>query len=80
MEKWFTRLPEGLDTWIGAHGGAVSGGECQRIGIARALIVAHHPEQVHGLSQVRLTHSNRPRFGPAADESQLTTSHYRGGS
>lgn len=45
-----------------------------------ALIVTHHPEQVHGLPQVRLTRSNRPHFDPATDESQLTTSHYPGGS
>jgi ATP-binding cassette subfamily C protein CydCD len=31
-------LPDGLDTAIGRHGGAVSGGERQRLGVARAVL------------------------------------------
>ena len=38
LAEWVAELPDGLDTAIGAHGGAVSGGERQRIGIARALL------------------------------------------
>ena len=38
LGDWLSGLPEGLDTWIGAHGGEVSGGERQRIGVARALL------------------------------------------
>ncbi|GAA4907769.1 ATP-binding cassette subfamily C protein CydCD [Actinomycetospora succinea] len=35
---WFAELPEGLDTPLGEHGGAVSGGERQRLGVARVLL------------------------------------------
>jgi ATP-binding cassette subfamily C protein CydCD len=38
LGDWLSGLPGGLDTWIGAHGGEVSGGERQRIGVARALL------------------------------------------
>jgi ATP-binding cassette subfamily C protein CydCD len=35
---WLATLPAGLDTPIGEHGKAVSGGERQRIGVTRALL------------------------------------------
>ena len=38
LGDWLANLPDGLDTPIGTRGGAVSGGERQRIGIARALL------------------------------------------
>ena len=38
LGPWLADLPDGLDTPLGAHGGAVSGGERQRLGIARALL------------------------------------------
>ncbi|MFD1531562.1 thiol reductant ABC exporter subunit CydD, partial [Pseudonocardia aurantiaca] len=38
LGDWLAGLPEGLRTPVGRHGGAVSGGERQRIGLARALL------------------------------------------
>jgi ATP-binding cassette, subfamily C, bacterial CydC len=35
---WIRSLPEGLQTRVGAHGAAISGGERQRLALARALL------------------------------------------
>ncbi|WDZ63985.1 ABC transporter ATP-binding protein [Paenibacillus polymyxa] len=40
-DSFVSRLPEGLDTIIGDRGIRLSGGECQRLVLARAVL--HHP-------------------------------------
>lgn len=37
LSNWITTLPEGIDTFVGERGGKVSGGQAQRIAIARAI-------------------------------------------
>ncbi|MDX2122593.1 MAG: ABC transporter ATP-binding protein [Gemmatimonadota bacterium] len=37
-EEFILRLPEGYDTWIGERGVKLSGGQCQRLAIARAIL------------------------------------------
>lgn len=37
LSSWIETLPEGIDTSVGERGGKVSGGQAQRIAIARAI-------------------------------------------
>ena len=37
LSAWIATLPEGLDAFVGERGGKVSGGQAQRIAIARAI-------------------------------------------
>ncbi len=37
LSQWIATLPDGLDTFVGERGGKVSGGQAQRISIARAI-------------------------------------------
>jgi len=37
LEQFISNLPEGLETTVGERGVRLSGGQCQRLGIARAL-------------------------------------------
>jgi ATP-binding cassette subfamily B protein/subfamily B ATP-binding cassette protein MsbA len=37
LSEWIASLPDGCDTFVGERGGSVSGGQAQRIAIARAI-------------------------------------------
>lgn len=37
LSEWILTLPNGIDTYVGERGGKVSGGQAQRIAIARAV-------------------------------------------
>ena len=37
-DKFVSKLPEGYETIVGENGGTISGGERQRISIARAIL------------------------------------------
>lgn len=37
LDEWIKTLPDGLETFVGERGGKVSGGQAQRISIARAV-------------------------------------------
>jgi ABC-type multidrug transport system fused ATPase/permease subunit len=37
LTEWINTLPEGIHTFVGERGGKVSGGQAQRISIARAI-------------------------------------------
>jgi ATP-binding cassette subfamily C protein CydC len=38
LGEWYRGLPDGLDTWLGEQGARMSGGEAQRLAIARVLL------------------------------------------
>ncbi len=38
LSEWVQSLPQGLDTWIGEHGEKMSGGERQRLSLARVFL------------------------------------------
>jgi ABC-type transport system involved in cytochrome bd biosynthesis fused ATPase/permease subunit len=41
LDGWFRHLPEGLDSQLGRGGSAMSGGEAQRLALARVLLADH---------------------------------------
>jgi len=38
LMNWFVKLPQGLNTWLGNHGASISGGEYQRLMLARLIL------------------------------------------
>lgn len=41
LGPWLSELPQGLDTPVGRHGAAMSGGEAHRLALARAVLAGH---------------------------------------
>jgi ABC-type transport system involved in cytochrome bd biosynthesis fused ATPase/permease subunit len=41
LGEWFEHLPAGFDSQLGRGGSAMSGGEAQRLGLARVLLAGH---------------------------------------
>ncbi len=41
LEEWVSAQPSGLDAMVGRHGNAMSGGERQRLALARVLLAGH---------------------------------------
>ena len=41
LGSWYERLPSGLDSQLGRGGSAMSGGEAQRLALARVLLAGH---------------------------------------
>lgn len=41
LAAWARQLPDGLDTWLGRDGSAMSGGQRQRLALARVLLADH---------------------------------------
>jgi len=39
LDDWFATLPAGLDEWLGERGARMSGGERQRLSVARAVLL-----------------------------------------
>ena len=63
---WTDGLPAGLDTRVGAHGAHISGGQRQRLALARALLAEFPVLVVDEPGEHLDTHDGRPSDGRSA--------------
>jgi ATP-binding cassette subfamily C protein CydC len=61
LDGWAKKLPEKLDTWLGNHGTAVSGGEFQRIMLARQILL-DRPVLIMDEPLISLDHAVKHEF------------------
>lgn len=79
LAEWFASLPDGLATRLGAGGRPVSGGEAQRLGLARALLggapLLLLDEPTARLDTATAAEILPELLGAAADRSVLVVTH-----
>lgn len=67
LDDWIDQLPDGLETRVGTHGSAVSGGQMRRIAIARAIL-KHSPIIILDEPTEGLDESTEKRFLTRLDQ------------
>jgi len=81
-DEFIERLPEGYDTVIGERGAMLSGGQCQRIAIARAMVrdtpIVILDEPMAGLDADNEAAVREALFRLTADKTCLLITHDRG--